>query len=180
MQFAIGPVTSTRNSGMDFAGVRWLSFDCYGTLIDWEAGILRAVRPVLERRGVRAGDEEMLGRYARAEARLEAGEYRRYREVLSGVMEEIAAGSGFVATEGERAVLAESVREWPTFADTPGAMRRLKGRFRLAVLSNVDDDLFAGTVAKLGAGLDVLVTAEQCGSYKPARGNFEMLLARTG
>jgi 2-haloacid dehalogenase len=165
---------------MDIAGVRWLSFDCYGTLIDWERGILAAVGPVLARRGVKAADDRVLTLYADAERAVEAGPYLLYREVLARVMELITAALDVRLAPQEREVLARSVAEWPAFQDTPGALTSLQRRFKLAVLSNVDEDLFDSTRPRLGVALDAFISAENCRSYKPARANFEALLRRTG
>jgi len=159
-----------------------LTFDCYGTLIDWEAGILAALRPVLAAHGVRAaaGDDDLLASHARHESRLEAGEYRPYREILRGVLEGIGADHGFTPTEAERDAFAASVGDWPAFPDTVDALRRLKARFRLVVLSNVDDDLFARTAERLGTAFDAVITAQQVGAYKPAHAHFLRAEAQLG
>jgi 2-haloacid dehalogenase len=165
---------------MNLAGVRWLSFDCYGTLIDWESGILGAVRPVLARHGASPRDEEILERYASLEAELERGEYLRYRQMLSRAMRGLGEAFAVALSETECEALPASLGDWPPFPDTADAMRSLKRRFRLAVLSNVDDDLFAATAPRLGVALDLLVTAQQCRSYKPSHNNFRRLIERTG
>lgn len=164
---------------MDFAGVRWLSFDCYGTLIDWETGILAAVSPILARRGVAATDRTVLERYGELEAAAERGEYRTYRDVLRLVMSGFGEAFGITLDLKEREVLAESLGRWPAFADTASALGALKKRFKLAILSNVDDDLFALSAPKLGVRPHALITAQQCRSYKPSPNNFRVLLERT-
>lgn len=165
---------------IDFSDVRALTFDCYGTLIDWETGILKAVRPILSVNGVRASDEELLSLYSTIEPEIQAGEYRAYREVLREVLARIAGHYGFALASREEDRLAESVQRWPAFADTRQAFAALGERFTLAVLSNIDDDLFAGSVPHLGREPDWLVTAEYCRSYKPDPRHFRVGLALLG
>jgi 2-haloacid dehalogenase len=155
-----------------------LTFDCYGTLIDWEAGLLGAFAPVLARHGVHIDDEELLVRYAAHEARLEAGPFLRYRDVLGGGLRGVAAELGFEPTDDEVAAFGGSVVDWPAFPDSAGALALLATRFRLGVLTNCDDDLFAASNARLGVTFDWVVTAEQVGSYKPAETNFQALFER--
>jgi 2-haloacid dehalogenase len=164
---------------IDFSRVRWLSFDCYGTLIDWESGILAAVRPVLARHGAAPGDDQILAEYARLEAAEESDRYRPYRVVLRRVMAGLGAAFGAGLAEAECEALPRSLRDWPAFGDTVPSLVSLQRRFRLAVLSNIDDELFAMTAPRLGVKLDALVTAQECRSYKPAAGNFRALLERT-
>jgi 2-haloacid dehalogenase len=165
----------------DLSAIRALTFDCYGTLVDWEPGILGAVRPVLRRRGIEADDGRILSLFARLEAEEEGGPYRPYRRVLAGVMDRLAAelGAGPLP-DRERGVLAESLPRWPVFADAAPFLRRARGRFVLGVCSNVDDDLFDATRRTLGAPVDWVVTAESCRSYKPAEAHFRVALARLG
>lgn len=167
----------------DMTDVRAVSFDCYGTLIDWQAGIEAAVAPL------RAGSPSiphgpsLFARFAALEREAEKPPYASYKDVLR----EVAAGLLGVSGPCELLdVLWRSLGEWPAFGDTPASLRRLRARFgTLAVISNVDDDLFAASHARLGAPtgadptplrLDVVVTAEQVGSYKPAETNFRALL----
>jgi len=167
-------------AGLDFDGFDALTFDCYGTLIDWEAGILAGLRRVLARHGVAATDDELLEAYARAEADLEAGPYRRYREVLGEGLRRVAHGKGVEATADEMSAFGASVGEWPAFPDSAAALGRLAKRFRLGVITNCDDDLFALSNRRLGVAFDCVVTAEQVGAYKPDPRNFEVALARIG
>jgi len=165
---------------LDFARFSHLTFDCYGTLVDWEAGILAALAPVLARHGLAVDEAEQLRLYAELEARQEAGPYKRYREVLRGVVAGLGEALGFAPRADELDVLADSLADWPLFPDTLDALQRLHRRYRLAILSNVDDDLFAGTAARLGVAFDEVVTAQQVGSYKPSLANFRCVLARLG
>ncbi len=165
-------------NGFDFSRFEWLSFDCYGTLIDWESGILGYFRELLQRRSCKIRDDEILNLYSEFEPREQAGEYRRYREVLASVVLDFARELHFDVSEAEAAGLAESIRNWQPFPDTVTGLRRLHSRYKLAILSNIDDDLFAWSAAKLEVPFDCVVTAQQVGSYKPSLRNFETLLKR--
>ena len=144
-----------------------LTFDCYGTLIDWERGLLGYLKPLLERKDVHTIDDWTLAFFGDAEARLEAGPYRPYREVLGGVLDAFGTRLGFAPTDAERLMFADSVGDWPPFADTVDALQRLGARYRLAVVSNVDDALFARTRARLAVPFADVITAEQVRAYKP-------------
>jgi 2-haloacid dehalogenase len=163
---------------LDFAQFEWLSFDCYGTLIDWESGILGYLRPLLRENGCAIGDAEVLRLYSEFEPREQAGEYRSYREVLASVVRDFARELRFDVTKAEAAGLADSIRDWEPFADTVTALHRLHSRYKLAILSNIDDDLFAYSASKLQVPFDCVVTARQARGYKPSLRNFEMLLER--
>jgi 2-haloacid dehalogenase len=157
-----------------------LTFDCYGTLIDWETGIVRALRSALGEVAASAGDERLLELYADHEATLEAGPYLPYRAVLAGAARGVGADLG--GEPGDEAVqgFAESVGDWPAFPDSVDALRRLKQHFRLGVITNCDTDLFARSNVRLGVAFDWVITAEQLGSYKPNPRNFELALERIG
>lgn len=163
---------------LDFDRFTHLSFDCYGTLIDWETGILAALRPVLDRHGIALTDDQALERYGELESAAERGPYHRYRDVLATVMDGFGARLGFTPAAEERAALAASVGDWPPFPDTVEALRALARRFRLVILSNIDDDLFARSARRLGVDFAAIITAEQVGSYKPDPRNFRALLER--
>ena len=157
-----------------------LTFDCYGTLVDWESGILSALRPILDAAGTPLDDESVLELYARLEPEVQNEPYRPYRAVLAGVVDRLGAELGFRPSDDDRAILAESIEHWDPFPDTIEALFALKRRFKLGILSNIDDDLFAGTARRLGIAFDWVVTAQQLGSYKPALANFEGALDRIG
>ncbi len=165
---------------MDFDRFDTLTFDCYGTLIDWESGILAALRPVLETHGVTASDDEILERYGAAESAVQGGAFLPYADVLRRVMDRIAEQAGIALAAGERDALVDSVGRWPAFPDTPDALAALKRKYRLVVVSNIDDDLFARTAPNLGVEMDDVITALQVRSYKPAPAHFERMLERTG
>jgi 2-haloacid dehalogenase len=165
---------------LDFSRFEFLTFDCYGTLIDWEAGILSVLRPLLTRHGTALDDESLLECYGELEAAEEVGEFKPYRKVLEGVMRGLGGRLNFAPSEEEVRRLPESVAEWPPFPDTVAALQRLATRFRLAVISNVDDDLFAGSARLLRAPFAHVITAQQVRSYKPSHNNFQTALARLG
>jgi 2-haloacid dehalogenase len=162
---------------LDFSQFEAMTFDCYGTLIDWETGILKALRPILSVRGVRASDDEVLAHYARLEAAAESGEYMPYRDVLRSVVRGIGGAYGFTPEAREEDRLPDSVGRWRPFADTIESLQSLGSRYRLGVISNIDEDIFEQTRATLGVEFERVVTAELCRSYKPHRRNFNTMLA---
>ena len=161
---------------MDFSRFTTISFDCYGTLIDWEAGILPVLRAVLANHGQSLKDAEILELYGEFEAAAESGPYQTYRNVLQSVLRAFADRLHFQASAAEIDWLQESVPAWPPFADTVTALRELQKRYKLVVISNVDDDLFAETRKHLGVEFDGVITAQQARSYKPSLNNFQMAL----
>lgn len=161
---------------MDFFRFTTISFDCYGTLIDWEAGILPVLRTVLDNHGQSLSDAGILELYGDFEAEAESGPYQRYRSVLQSVVRAFADRLHFQATAAEVDSLHESVAAWPPFPDTVPALRELKKRYKLVVISNIDHDLFAETRKHLGVEFDGVITAEQARSYKPSLNNFQMAL----
>jgi 2-haloacid dehalogenase len=166
---------------IDFATKRVLTFDCYGTLIDWETGILASLQPILTHHGVTADVEHLLTLYSELERAAEQeGPYRSYRQVLMTVLHGLGERLGFRAAATEQAQFAASVGAWPPFTDTPAALVALKRSFKMAIVSNVDDDLFARTHPQLGIVFDWVITAQQVRSYKPSLNNFHQALARIG
>jgi 2-haloacid dehalogenase len=155
---------------VDFGAYEALTFDCYGTLLDWEAGLLAALGSAL---GV-AADDALLERFARHEARLEAGPYLPYRQVLvqaaAGVGEELGLEPSASALD----VFGGSVVDWPAFPDSAAALASLAARFRLGVITNCDDDLFAASAAKLGNPFSWVVTAQHARAYRPSLRPFEL------
>jgi 2-haloacid dehalogenase len=165
---------------LNFDDFAVLTFDCYGTLIDWEMGIWGALEPVFASHHVPIAREAALERYAALEAELERGPYREYRQVLRGVLEGLGAQAGFTPSEAELASFAESVRDWPAFADSPAALTALHRKYQLAILSNIDDDLLAASARRLGVTFDFIITAQQARSYKPSLNNFRLAFQRVG
>jgi len=163
---------------MDFSRFTSISFDCYGTLIDWESGILPALRRVLGSHGQSqsVSDAAILELYGEFEAEAESGPYQSYRDVLQSVVRAFADRFHFEASSAEILSLQESVHAWPPFPDTVAALRELHKRYKLVVISNIDDDLFAETRKHLGVEFDGVITAERARSYKPSLNNFQMAL----
>jgi 2-haloacid dehalogenase len=162
-----------------FDTYRALSFDCYGTLIDWETGILNALQPWAAWRGLDRPSGDLLELYGQHESVVEADRPTMpYPEVLAEVLRRLATSLALEATDAECEEFGASVAAWPAFADTALALRRLKQRYRLIILSNIDRASFARSNRRLGVEFDLVITAEDVGSYKPALGHFEALFER--
>ncbi len=152
-----------------------ISFDCYGTLIDWENGIVGFMEPLLESYDVHVIDDWTLEFFAEHEP-LEQARGGSYRSVLGRVLEQFGNRLAFTPGDREKAAFADSIEYWQAFEDTVPALRRLKEKYQLAVISNVDDDLFELTRNNLGIEFDHVITAEQVGVYKPDPAMFEAAL----
>lgn len=163
---------------LDFSRFEILTFDCYGTLINWEAGILPVLHRIFDAHGKKADDATLLKLYGEFEHRFEQGGFQAYREVLASVVQQFGNEFGFTPAPEEVRSLADSLAGWQPWPDTVVALRRLKSRFRLAILSNVDDDLFAATRPQLGVDFDEVITAQQAQAYKPSREFFALALRR--
>ena len=176
-----GPIDrSAAIAAFDFRRFEVLTFDCYGTLIDWETGILRALRAALGTYARDVHDEELLTRYAVHEAAAEAGPYLPYRTILARTARAVASELDAPLDDDAAARFADSVGDWPAFPDSGEALRLLQTRFRLGVITNCDDDLFGRSNERLGVEFDWVVTAQQAGSYKPNPRNFEVAFERMG
>ncbi|MEG4941248.1 haloacid dehalogenase type II [Microcoleus sp. F4-D5] len=167
---------------LEFNQFEVVSFDCYGTLIDWESGILSALKQLLSNREIDFSDDGILELFAEFESELENPNhpYIRYREILQEIVKKLGQEFDFAPTETEINCLVDSVKNWEPFPDTVAALEALKQKYKLAVISNIDDDLFAGTAKRLKVELDWLITAEQVRSYKPSTRNFEIALETMG
>ncbi|MBK1668000.1 hypothetical protein CKO28_08120 [Rhodovibrio sodomensis] len=162
---------------MDLSAYQALTFDVYGTLIDWETGIADTLQPWAERNGVAGDRDALLAAFARHETtRQQDNPETRYPEVLELVFEDIARDFGVRPARADAYAFGESVQHWPAFDDAPEALRRLQTRYRLGVISNVDRASFVMSQAKLGVNFDLQVTAEDAGAYKPDHAPFEMAL----
>ncbi|HEX3585448.1 MAG TPA: HAD hydrolase-like protein [Candidatus Angelobacter sp.] len=166
---------------MSFDSIRLITFDCFGTLIDWENGMLAALRPLLSRDGRKDPDAQILELYGEIEAELESGPYLSYREILSRTAQEIGRRLKTDVSAAEAQSFAGSLTSWKPFMDTVAALQSMAKRFRLGIISNVDDDLFAETRKKLApVEFEFVVTAQQMQSYKPCHKNFEEAIRRSG
>jgi 2-haloacid dehalogenase len=163
---------------LDFTRFEIFTFDCYGTLINWEAGILSALHRILSAHGRNIDDATILELYGDYEQRFEQEPFRPYREVLQSVVRQFGAEFRFTPSPEEVRSLPDSLPSWKPWPDTVDALAQLKARFRLGIISNVDDDLFAGTRPQLKVDLDEVFTAQQARAYKPSLKFFELALSR--
>lgn len=156
---------------------RWATFDCYGTLVDWERGI----RDVLADLWPEADAQRLLRRYHEIEPAVQVGPMLPYREVLSASLIRLASTEGLNLPQESRDALAASLPGWPVFPEVRVALRELRTRgWRLAILSNTDPDLLEASLRAIGIPVDERVVASEIGSYKPAPGHWETFFARTG
>jgi 2-haloacid dehalogenase len=156
-----------------------VTFDCYGTLVDWEAGIFSALKPVLAAHGRSIPDAKLLELYGEFEAETEAGDYRAYRDVLQAVIFAFGKELGFKPTEKEVQSLPDSVPSWRPWPDTVVALKRLASRYRLAIISNIDDEMFNATRKHLPVDFASVTTAQQARCYKPGLEIFRLALGKT-
>lgn len=162
----------------DLSAIRAISFDCYGTLIDWESGILGAVEPVFATHHVPFEPERVLEAFARHEREVEAEPYLSYAAVLGEAMQRLSREFDLELGPREATALFDSMPSWRAFEETAPCLRALGRRWKLAIVSNVDDDVFEYARKQLEAPLAVVVTAQQVQSYKPRRAHFDELLRR--
>ncbi len=161
---------------LDFERFKVLSFDCYGTLIDWERGIGEAMAPLLERHGVRVSAERILELYGRFERGAQGQRpFVNYRGVLRQIVQSFGTELGFRPSAEELDTLVVSLGGWPAFPDTVAALQELSGKYKLAIVSNVDLDLFSRSAETLQTRFEWVVSADMVGAYKPSRGHFERL-----
>jgi 2-haloacid dehalogenase len=156
---------------------RWATFDCYGTLIDWDGGVragLASLWPL-------ADADALLARYHELEPGLQASGERSYREVLTDVVPALAEAEGLEVPPGRAAALADSLPSWPPFPETTEVLRDVRERgWRLGILSNTDPEYLAASFELIGVPVDVTVTASEIGSYKPGFAHWERFFQRTG
>ncbi len=166
---------------MDLTQFKALSFDCYGTLIDWESGMVAALTPLTDRAGRELTRNRILEAHAFHESDQQAiTPGKLYRDVLAIVFKRLAEEWGVPVTHEDCVAYGRSVRDWPAFPDTAEALRYLKQHYKLVILSNVDNESFSFSNARLGVAFDAVVTAEDVGAYKPSDRNFEVMLHRLG
>jgi 2-haloacid dehalogenase len=162
---------------MHLTDFKVLTFDCYGTLIDWESGILAALRPLLDKVGGKVEDEAALSAFARHESVLEKAQPSlNYRKVLAECYRGLAKEWNAAITDAEAERFGNSVPDWPAFPDSGVALGHLKQHYKLVILSNVDRASFAESNKRLGVSFDAICTAEDIGSYKPDKRNFDFAL----
>jgi 2-haloacid dehalogenase len=154
-----------------------LTFDCYGTLIDWESGMIEALKPLTDRLGGRLSRDDVLQAHARHESKQQAyTPAKNYSDLLAVVYKRLAEEWGINTHWEAREAYGRSIRDWPAFPDSAEALAYLKQHYKLVILSNVDNSSFAFSNEKLGVDFDALYTAEDIGSYKPSARNFDYLI----
>ncbi|MBL4646239.1 MAG: haloacid dehalogenase type II [Hyphomicrobiales bacterium] len=162
---------------MKLTDFKALTFDCYGTLIDWESGMIEGLKPLTSRLEKSLSRDQILQAHARHESSQQKWTPgKRYCELLPIVYKRLAEEWGLSTSSEECAAYGRSVKLWPAFADSAGALQYLKKHFKLIILSNVDNESFAGSNERLQVGFDAIYTAEDVGSYKPSDRNFEYML----
>jgi 2-haloacid dehalogenase len=170
---AIGSALAWGRVNMQLTDFKALTFDCYGTLIDWETGLYAALQPLLRRGGITLKRDEVLAAFARHESKQEATTPQMiYSELLAEVHRRLAREWNVSDAEEEAIAFGKSVPDWPAFPDTAVSLQYLQRYYKLVILSNVDRDSFAGTNPKLGVTFDAICTAQDIGSYKPDPRNF--------
>lgn len=164
---------------MKLTDFKALSFDCYGTLIDWESGIIGGLKALTSRVDRDLTRNEILEAHARHESfqQLQTSG-KAYSELLAIVYRRLAEEWGVSVSWAECVSYGRTVKDWPAFHDSAGALRYLKEHYKLIILSNVDNESFAATNEKLGVEFDAIYTAEDVGSYKPSDRNFDYMLAK--
>jgi len=166
---------------VNFADFEALTFDCYGTLIDWESGLLAELRPWARKHGLKQSDDEILTAFAAEESPIEEASPRKlYPAVLGDALRALGRRWGVTVTEAEATEFGGSVGRWPAFPDSAAALQYLKRHHKLVILSNVDRASFAKSKVKLGVEFDRVLTAEEIGSYKPDIRNFEYAIRTLG
>lgn len=156
---------------------RWATFDCYGTLIDWNTGI----RTTMADLWPQADPDRLLRRYHEAEPQVQAGRGIPYRQVLRETLARVADVEGLLLPDERRDALGDSLPRWPAFPEVPASLRELRRRgWRLAILSNTDPDLLAASLSTIGVPVDLKIVAGEIGSYKPAFGHWEAFFRSTG
>ena len=164
---------------MRLSDFKVLSFDCYGTLIDWESGMLAALRPIAAKAARPLTDDQILEAHARHESFQQAQTPAMpYSRLLAVVARRLAEEWGVATSWDECVAYGDAIRDWPAFPDSAKALGYLKRHFKLAILSNVDNVSFAASNEKLGVAFDAIFTAEDIGSYKPSPRNFEYMLEK--
>ncbi len=164
----------------DFDYFEALIFDCYGTLIDWESGILSGIKPVLFNHKIYLDDRQILELYAKLEVQIESENYINYKNVLKRVVQDFGKKLNFKPSSSEIDCLVKTFDNWMPFPDTVDALKKLKEKYKLVILSNVDDDLFAISAKHLQVNFDYIITAEQVKSYKPSLKNFKFAIDKIG
>jgi 2-haloacid dehalogenase len=170
---------SSAKSAAKLTDFKALTFDCYGTLIDWESGMVEALKPLTSKASRKLTRDEILEAHARHESSQQVQTPAKpYRDLLATVYRRLAEEWGIATSWSDCVAYGRSVRNWSVFADTVASLQYLKRHYKLAILSNVDNESFSFSNEKLGVDFDAVYTAEDCGSYKPSPRNFDYMLAK--
>ena len=170
---------SSAKSSARLTDFKALTFDCYGTLIDWETGMVEALKPLTSKASRKPTRDQILEAHARHESSQQVQTPAKvYRDLLATVYRRLAEEWGVTVSWNDCLAYGRSIRNWPAFADTAASLQYLKRHYKLAILSNVDNESFSFSNEKLGVDFDAVYTAEDCGSYKPSARNFEYMLAK--
>ena len=153
-----------------------ITFDCYGTLIDWESGMKNALRNLTKRRNISFDIESLPERYIEIELEIEKEGYRKYKEVLGLGVRRLFEEKGIMLSSEEEKIFADSINTWPPFNETTEVLRKIKGKYKLAILSNIDEDLIKHSIKLIGVEFDGVITAEQLKSYKPSHGHWKRMM----
>jgi 2-haloacid dehalogenase len=165
---------------MDFNQFRLISFDCYGTLVDWKTSLMDIMKPIIIRHRLDLSKDQLFDLFLKADQKSISEDYRPYHDVLVTIMDEMGKELNINLKQTERTCLVDRFGDWTAFPDTTEALQELKKRYKLAIISNVDDELFDVTKRCLGVRFDYIITAKQTGSYKPSKNNFVKALEKFG
>jgi 2-haloacid dehalogenase len=165
---------------MDFNKFKIISFDCYGTLIDWKKSLMDIMTPFIKRHKLEISRDQLFDMFFKADQKCTCEDYKPYQEVLVTIMDEMGKELHINLMQAERTCLVDRFGDWTAFPDTTGALQELQKSYRLAIISNVDDELFNMTKRCLGIRFDFIITAKQVGSYKPSKNNFIKALEKFG
>jgi 2-haloacid dehalogenase len=157
---------------MDFSQFDLISFDCYGTLVDWKRSLRDIMEPFIKRHKLNLSADQLFDLFFKADQRSVSEKYKPYRDILVDIMDEMGKELNINLNQAERTCLVDRFGDWTAFPDTSDALQELKKRYKLAIISNVDDELFDVTKRCLGVSFDYIITAKQVGSYKPSKNNF--------
>lgn len=153
-----------------------LTFDCYGTLIDWERGIKNALEGLVKKHNLDLDIKSLTERYVKVELEIEQKGYRKYKEILTLGVRRIFEEKDIKLDSQEAGIFADTIRKWPPFEETSEVLKILKKEFKLAILSNIDDDLIQHSIRLIGVEFDGVITAEQVRSYKPSHGHWKKMI----
>lgn len=164
---------------MVFRNKKYITFDCYGTLIDWEGGIREALKKLTDKSGFNLSFDGITDKYIKVELKVEAEKYRKYHDVLQITAKRLLKSGGFDISDDDALEFADSIYSWQPFPETRNALEKLKSKgYKLVILSNIDNNIIQKSIQLMGIDFDGVITAEEVGSYKPAYGHWQEMLKR--